>query len=140
MKIETNPFLRRYCPNSRFNNGEGFNKSIDTIVKFEDFGESITDKESYRLSLLGHSTSGAIGTSPSGGTYAFPDGKYDYNKDISYVLRPDLTSVQIDEYIKAEKAYNENNDLKLKSQIKKESDASKVVINNDHAGNTSATS
>lgn len=110
-----NPLIKRYSPNCRFTDGY-FKNTVQVKLVKDDFGESITDKESYRLSLIsgvGAQASGAVNPA----CYMFPDGKYDINKDISYVLRPDLSTVQIDEYLTAMKNSLESSDESLKTKI-----------------------
>lgn len=114
----SNPLIRRYMPNSRFTDG-AFKDTHEVKLIVDDFGESITDKESYRLSLVnGAGASGSGALNPA--CYAFPDGKYDIHKDISYVLRPDLSPVQIDMYIKAMQSSLESSDASLKDKIEKD--------------------
>lgn len=112
---KSNPLLYRYPPNSRFIKGE-FSKQVETRVRIVDFGESVTDKESYRLSLA--SKRGAIGTgSTNTGWYMFPDGKYDHDKDFSYFYRKDLSVVDIDNYIAKMTEAQKVADDELKQQI-----------------------
>lgn len=111
-----NPFLTRYSPTCRMSSISKNTKYVEKIKqRSEDFGVSITDKESYRLSLQGQGLGGAV--SVSSGSFMFPDGKYDSNKDISFVLRPDLSPVQIDEYIDRLRSRLESADEELKSSI-----------------------
>lgn len=117
MSKDGNIFLRRYLPICR--SYGSFIEQEQTKIIVDNFGKSITDKEAYRLSLVngvGASASGAVNPA----CYMFPDGKYDINKDISYVLRPDLSPVQIDEYLVAMKNSLETSDEELKSKIKKD--------------------
>ena len=63
---------------------------------------SDTDKEAYRVTLS--SLSGEIQRAVRAGNisadkFTFKDGKYDVNQDFSFLRRPDLTIVQLDEYI-----------------------------------------
>ena len=93
-----NPFLHRYAPNQRFISG-AYTKQLLVHLNPTDFGESVTDKESYKLTLAGKR--GAISSLMPGqqsGQYMFEDGKYDRSKDFSYILRKDLTIVDIDRY------------------------------------------
>lgn len=125
---ETNPFLFRYPPNNRFINGAWKNQVEQPIIK-DDFGESITDKESYRLSLA--SKRGAIGSgSAQSGWYMFPDGKYDPNKDMSYLMRQDLSIVDIDRYIEQLTQKLQNSDEALKASIQEQLEAAQEYKNN----------
>lgn len=117
MSKDGNIFLRRYLPICR--SYGSFIEQEQTKIIVDNFGKSITDKEAYRLSLIngvGASASGAVNPA----CYMFPDGQYDINKDISYVLRPDLSPVQIDDYLSAMKDSLEAADDKLKSKIEKD--------------------
>ena len=110
-----NPLIMRYSPNQRFISGSFKNQEEFKLVR-DDFGESITDKESYRLQLVnGVGASSFSAANPA--CYMFPDGKYDINKDISYILRPDLSPVQIDEYLSAMRDALEKQDGDLKFKI-----------------------
>ena len=99
MAEKENPLLKRYPPNARFTLGT-FSDKREAPNKYEEFGDSITDKESYRLSLT--SKRGAIASSSGTldkSSFMFQDGKYEVNKDFSLMLRKDLSIVEIDEYI-----------------------------------------
>lgn len=138
-KIEINPFLFRYPPNTRFINGAFKNQIEQKIVK-DDFGESIVDKESYRLSLA--SKRGAIGNgSAQSGWYMFPDGKYNELNDFSTFMRKDLTIVDIDRYIEQMKLKLENSDETIRKDIQDQIEAAqaykenKSVQDNDNGSN-----
>lgn len=132
-----NPFLRRYSPMQRYSNGDGFAvQSAVNLIKV-DYGESITDKESYRLNLA--SSRGSALGSPTVGQYMYKDGKYDVNYDFSFIMRKDLTVQEIDNYINFEKSRRAQADEELKKEIdtrlaeleKKRADASQSVDNSD---------
>lgn len=113
-----NPLTKRYPPNNRFIAGD-FNKQVEVHIRIDNFGESVVDKESYRLSLT--SKRGAIGNGYSNvGQYMFNDGKYDPTLDFSYVMRKDLSIVEIDRYIESRKAELEKADEALKASIEKQ--------------------
>ena len=105
--ISDNPFLFRYPPNN-------FIKSFQSVYcskvpsNYETFGESITDKEAYRLQLTSNRAQVSSMTgSTAHGQYMFDDGKYDFSKDFSFALRPDISIVQLDEHIeKLKKQYD----------------------------------
>lgn len=119
MKELINPLVRRYIPNSRFVEG-AFKDTFVCNPSYEDFGESITDKESYKLSLAGHSLGGASSVGLQSGSYAFPDGKYVSSKDISSILRPDLSPVEVDEIIQRSKESLESYDERTKVELQKQ--------------------
>ena len=112
-----NPFLFRYAPNTRFFGA--FKDQVQFTKNPEIFGESITDKESYRLNLS--SQRGAISALQPGqqqGWYMFEDGKYDVHKDFSALLRKDLSIVDIDHMTEILKTQLEMADEKLAKDIK----------------------
>lgn len=118
MATKENNLIKRYPPNSRFNYG-GFKDQVTVPVIIDNFGESVTDKESYRLSLA--SKRGSISSmngSYQQGIYMFEDGKYNSLKDFSYALRKDLSIVELDEYIENMKSRIETADENLKADIK----------------------
>lgn len=138
--IESNPLLFRYPPNNRFVHGD-FSKQIECSQNYEDFGESITDKESYRLALAGKR--GAISSltpNQNKGWYMFEDGVYDIHKDFSTIMRKDLSIVDIENYEKILQRKLEESDEILKEDIqsqlselqkKKESVINKTEPNNN---------
>lgn len=110
-----NPFLRRYTPFDRFSLGDGFAIRKAVVEKFFDYGESITDKESYRLHLAsGRGT--PLGT-PTAGQYMYPDGKYNSSLDFSFVYRKDLTVQEYDNYIEMMTARRKDADSELAARI-----------------------
>lgn len=114
-KTLDNCLVRRYPPNSRFLKGV-FKEQVVVPVRYDNFGESVTDKESYRLSLA--SKRGSIGNGTNNtGWYMFNDGKYDHDKDFSFFYRKDLSVVEIDNYINDMKKNLENADSNLKKEI-----------------------
>lgn len=132
-----NPFLRRYSPMQRYTTGNGFAvQSAVNLIKV-DYGDSITDKESYRLNLA--SSRGAALGSGTVGQYMYQDGKYDVNYDFSFIMRKDLTVQEIDNYINFEKSRRESADAELKKEIdarlseleKKRADASQIAESSD---------
>lgn len=95
----TNKLLFRYPPNHRFNGP--ISKQVQFERNIERFGESITDKETFRLNLVSKPGSIAAGLGSSNvGWYMFQDGQYSLDQDFSHVMRKDLSIVEIDEYIK----------------------------------------
>lgn len=116
----SNPLLFRYPPNNRFINGD-FKKQIEVKVRKDVFGDSVTDKESYRLSLAGKRGSIGIGSNTTG-WYMFPDGVYDHDKDFSYFYRKDITIVDIDNYIEKMTEAQKNADKELANEIQKQID------------------
>lgn len=115
-----NHFLFRYPPCAALTL-TGFKNQVPVKPQVTVFGESVTDKESYRLSLAGKR--GSMGTgSTTTGWYMFQDGKYDHNKDFSYFYRKDLSIVDIDNYINNMTEAQKNADKALASEIQSQID------------------
>lgn len=141
-KEKINPFLFRYPPNTRFSVG-AFSKQNLVTLKPINFGDSVTDKESYRLSLVGKTGSiTSLGQSQQG-WYMFPDGKYSLDKDFSHVMRKDLSIVEIDDYIKnmaeAQKSADKHLQVEIEKQLQKAYEAKKNLESksDDNGGNSS---
>lgn len=116
----SNPLLFRYPPNNRFIKGD-FKNQKEVKIRKDVFGDSVTDKESYRLSLAGKR--GSIGNgSTSTGWYMFPDGVYDHDKDFSYFYRKDISIVDIDNYIEKMTEAQKTADKELANEIQKQID------------------
>lgn len=120
----SNPLLFRYPPNNRFIKGD-FSKQVEIKIRVESFGDSVTDKESYRLSLTSKRGTMGSGTA-STGWYMFPDGKYDHDKDFSYFYRKDLSIVDIDNYINNMTEAQKNADKELAAQIQEQIEAAQA--------------
>lgn len=121
-----NPFLKRYPPNNRFS-ATGFASQIEQICNYEVFGDSITDKESYRLNLVSmRGEMSKMAGSNSKGVYMFEDGKYDKSKDYSVALRPDISLVQLDEVIEKLSSELEIATKEQKKQIQQELDKAQM--------------
>lgn len=141
-KEKINPFLFRYPPNTRFIVGAYSKQSAITLHPIN-FGDSVTDKESYRLSLAGKRGSiSTIGQSQQG-WYMFPDGKYSLDKDFSHVMRKDLSIVEIDNYInnmiEAQKKADKVLKAEIESQLEKAYEAKKQLESksDDNGGKSS---
>lgn len=120
MATKENNLIKRYPPNSRFNYG-AFKDQVTVPIVFDDFGKSVTDKESYRLSLASKRGSiSTLGGSYQKGQYMFEDGQYNSLKDFSFALRKDLSIVEIDEYINSLRERLETSDTELSKQIQSE--------------------
>lgn len=124
-KLETenqNPFLIRFRPDYRYvtNKITYFNLSTSN-GGFKSTHESITDKESYAINFASERGDiASLGASRTG-VYSIKAGeKYDPKKDFSYLNRPDLTLVELDEYIQDFKYKLENSDEQLKQQLTEE--------------------
>lgn len=143
-KKEVNPFLFRYPPCSMSLSLNNTKKTVEVEIVPEEFGESITDKESYRLNLASmRGDMASLNGSGNVGQYMFEDGKYDIHKDFSYILRKDLSIVEIDEYTERLKKQLEAADESLKNQIESEIKAlndkrEEVVANKQNNSETSS--
>lgn len=118
-KNETISYTKRFKPDYAYQT----NKFIDVpLNNFKSKDESITDKEAYRVNLAtlrGQLASGS--GSPTVGSYSIPAGKeYDKRFDFSYLNRPDVTVVELDNFIENMKSNLENYDSDLKLKIQDE--------------------
>lgn len=112
--------ISRWQPDFRYRKDKRIDVPLNNC-KIKD--DSITDKESYRVTLA--SLRGALSAqgmgSPTVGSYSIPAGKdYDPRTDFSFLNRPDLTIVQLDEYINDFKTRLETADSALAQRIKEE--------------------
>ena len=119
-KKELTPnYTKRFKPDYAYQEYKFVNVPLSN---FKSTDESITDKEAYRVNLAtlrGQLASGS--GSPTVGSYSIPAGKeYDKRFDFSYLNRPDLTIVELDNYIENMKSSLENYDNDLKLQIQDE--------------------
>lgn len=114
-----NPFLVRFKPDYRYCDDKKFTYELTTSSGgFVSENDSITDKEAYAINLASErGDMSALGASRQG-VYSIPAGeKYDPNNDFSYLNRPDITIVDLDNYIEDFKSRLENADEKLKAQL-----------------------
>ena len=119
-KKEFNPnYTKRFKPDYAYQLDKFVNVSLSNFKSLE---ESITDKEAYRVNLA--TLRGQLATgcgSPTVGSYSIPAGKkYDKRFDFSYINRPDVTIVELDNYIENMKSSLEKYDSELKLQIQDE--------------------
>lgn len=118
--VISNPTISRWQPDFRYRNDKRIDVPLNNC-KIKD--ASITDKEAYRVTLA--SLRGALSAqgmgSPTVGSYSIPAGKdYDPRLDFSFLNRPDITIVQLDEYINDFKTRLESADDALAQRIKEE--------------------
>lgn len=114
------PSIRRWLPNHRYLE----NKFIDVPLSgFKSTEKSLTDKEAYRVtlsSLRGTLSAQGLG-SPTVGSYSIKAGeKYDSNFDFSYLNRPDVTLVELHEFIEDMRDNLESYDNDLQIKLKEE--------------------
>lgn len=112
-----NPTIKRWNPDYRYREDKLYDASLNN---FKSKDPSITDKEAYRVTLA--SLRGNLASMPGGsatvGQYSLKGGEeYDVTKDFSFLNRPDLTIVQLDEYIEHFKEANRQYDEKLSADI-----------------------
>lgn len=120
-KIE-NPYLLRFKPDYRYSEIKKIEYKLkNTIGGFISTQESVTDKDAYAINFASERGDiSSIGASRQG-VYSIKEGdKYDPKNDFSYLNRPDITLVELDEYIEDFKYRLENSDDKLKQQITEE--------------------
>ena len=112
-------YTKRFKPDYAYHADKFVNISLSN---FKSTDESITDKEAYRVNLAtlrGQLASGM--GSPTVGSYSIPAGKeYDKRFDFSYLNRPDVTIVELDNFIENMKSNLEHYDSDLKLQIQDE--------------------
>lgn len=114
------PTIKRWQPDFRYREDKRVDVELNNCKILDD---SVTDKESYRVtlaSLRGSLSAQGMG-SPTVGSYSIPAGQdYDPRTDFSFLNRPDLTVVQLDEYIDDFKKRLESADDALAQRIKEE--------------------
>lgn len=117
-----NPFLVRFKPDYRYRDDKKFNYELKSSSGgFVSNDDSVTDKDAFAVNFASErGDMSAIGASRQG-VYSIPAGQeYDPNNDFSYLNRPDITLVDLDNYIQDFKARLEAADGELKSQIENE--------------------
>lgn len=112
-------YTKRFKPDYAYHENKFINAPLSN---FKSHDESITDKEAYRVNLA--TLRGQLATgcgSPTVGSYSIPAGKeYDKRFDFSYLNRPDVTIVELDNFIENMKSNLEHYDNDLKLQIQDE--------------------
>lgn len=112
-------YTKRFKPDYSYQENKFINVPLNNFKSTE---ESITDKEAYRVNLAtlrGQLASGS--GSSTVGSYSIPAGKeYDKRFDFSYINRPDVTIVELENFIENMKSTLENYDSDLKLQIQDE--------------------
>ncbi len=119
---DKNPFLIRFKPDYRYiQNKKTFYNLSTSNGGFTSTEESITDKEAFAINFASERGDiASVGASRTG-VYSIKSGeKYDPKNDFSYLNRPDLTLVELDEYIQDFKYRLENTDEALKQKLTEE--------------------
>ena len=124
-KLETenqNPFLIRFRPDYRYvENKKTFYNLSTSNGGFNSKQESITDKEAYAVNFASERGDiASLGASRTGVYSIKPGEKYDPKNDFSYLNRPDITLVDLDNYIQDFKYRLENSDEQLKQKLTEE--------------------
>ena len=117
-----NPFLIRFKPDYRYvSNKKTFYNLSTTNGGFNSKDESITDKEAFAINFASERGDiASVGASRTGVYSMQPGEKYDPKNDFSYLNRPDLTLVELDQYIEDFKYRLENSDENLKQKLTEE--------------------
>ncbi len=121
-KLETenpNRFLVRFRPDYKYSQDKKTIYNLSTSNGgFNSTHESITDKEAFAVNFASERGDiASLGASRTG-VYSINSGE-DYNPkdDFSYLNRPDLTLVELDEYIQDFKFRLEKSDENLKQKL-----------------------
>lgn len=117
-----NPFLVRFKPDYRYRSDKKTEyKLSSTSGGFVSNDDSITDKEAFAINFASErGDMSSLGASREG-VYSIPAGKpYDPNNDFSYLNRPDITLVDLDNYIESFKERLEHADNALKASLENE--------------------
>lgn len=117
--IPDNPTIKRWNPNFRYED----KKLIDYDLKgFTSTEKSLTDKEAFRVSLASLRGQLASGMgSPTVGSYSIKAGEeYDSRFDFSYLNRPDVSLVELHEFIENYKDKLDSYDSELRFKIENE--------------------
>lgn len=117
-----NPFLIRFRPDYRYVSNKKTVYNLSTSNGgFISKDDSITDKEAYAVNFASERGDiASVGASRTG-VYSIKAGeKYDPKNDFSYLNRPDLTLVDLDQYIQDFKYRLENSDEQLKQKLTEE--------------------
>lgn len=117
-----NPFLVRYKPDYRYRTDKKTEyKLCSTTGGFVSKDDSITDKEAFAINFASErGDMSSLGASREG-VYSIPAGKpYEPNNDFSYLNRPDITLVDLDNYIESFKERLEHADKALQSSLENE--------------------
>ncbi len=128
MKVEKlelenqNPFLIRFRPDYRYVSNKKTLYNLSTSNGgFNSKDESITDREAYAINFASERGDiASVGASRNGVYSMKPGEKYDPKNDFSYLNRPDLTLVDLDNYIEDFKYRLENSDEQLKQKLTEE--------------------
>ena len=114
------PTIKRWKADRKYVSNPFVNVTLSGFVSTE---KSLTDKEAYRVNLatLRGTLASGLG-SPTVGQYSIPAGeKYDPNKDFSYLNRPDVSLVDLHEYIEEMREslekYDDNMRIKIQNEI-----------------------
>ena len=116
---KVNPFLVRFKPDYRYRADKKTEYQLSsTTGGFVSHDDSITDKEAFAINFASQRGDMASLGASREGVYSIQAGKpYDPNNDFSYLNRPDITLVDLDNYIEAFKERLENADKALKSSL-----------------------
>ena len=125
--IPDTPTIKRWNPNFRYEE----KKLLDYELKgFTSTEKSLTDKEAFRVSLASLRGQLASGMgSPTVGSYSIKAGEeYDSRFDFSYLNRPDVSLVELHEFIENYKDKLDSYDSELKIQIENELKAAESKV------------
>lgn len=118
--IVESPTIERWQPDFRYRKDKKVNVNLGGFNSTE---KSLTDKEAFRVSLASlRGTLSAQGLgSPTVGSYSIKAGEsYNDDFDFSYLNRPDITLVDLHEFIETTKKNLEQYDSDLQIRIRSE--------------------
>lgn len=144
---KTVSLIERWRPDFRYRSDKKFVPVFsDPVGGFVSHDDTKTDTEAYKLTLAsmrGDISSAQSSGSLAPGSYSIPAGQeYDPNFDFSYLRRPDISLVQLDEFIADFKQRLETADSKLAKRIEAELaavEARKAELSGDLANGDSDT-
>lgn len=123
--IDSPVTIRRWKPDFRYQKDKFVNVELHGFKSTE---KSKTDKEAYRVSLA--SLRGEIASgkgSPTVGSYSLKAGEeYNSDFDFSYLNRPDVSLVELHEFIESTRERLEEYDSNMQLKIMKELEAAEA--------------
>lgn len=138
-QLKTVDYAIRFKPDFRYRDDK---LEKVPLINFTSSEPSVTDKEAYRITLASMRGQLAQGSGRRDvGSYSIKSGEvYDSRFDFSFLNRPDITIVELDNYIKVMKRRLEESDEALKADIQSQIDKAENLAKQkkDSSGNDSS--